>query len=70
VPGTYTILDWVHKSGNFSVNLPDVSGYGDGSWTISYSETATNGIITIVPEPATIVLLLMGALMLYWRRQR
>ena len=64
VPGDYDVLDWVTKVGNFTtVNLPDVSSYG---WTDSYD--AATGIVSIVPEPSTIVLLVMGALMLLYRR--
>jgi len=64
VPGDYDVLDWLTKSGVFAtVNLPDLSAWG---FTDSYDQAT--GIVSIVPEPSTIVLLVMGALMLLYRR--
>jgi autotransporter-associated beta strand protein len=58
VIGDYDVLDWVGKSGEFStVNLPDLSAYG---MTDSYN--SATGVISIVPEPATLVLLITACL--------
>ncbi|MGD0655000.1 MAG: autotransporter-associated beta strand repeat-containing protein [Thermoguttaceae bacterium] len=66
VPGEYDILDWGTKSGDFTtVTLPDLP---NETWSMSYDKDT--GVLTVVPEPGTIVLLLMGAVMLYLRRWR
>ncbi len=64
---TFNVLDWGQINGMF---IPDLPPLPDGlTWDLSRYES--DGIIHVSPEPSTIVLLLMGALMLlYWRRQR
>jgi hypothetical protein len=63
---TFDVLDWGSVSGMFVPNLPALPG--GLSW--DSSNLPVNGSLTIVPEPGTIVLLLIGAVMLYLRRRR
>ena len=69
---TFDIMDGP-LSGTFaSVILPPLSPGLAWDYNVDplHTQLYSNGTLTVVPEPATIVLLLMGALMLYWRRQR
>jgi autotransporter-associated beta strand protein len=66
VGDSFDVLDWGSKTGDFTLNLPALSG--GLTWDSSMFESS--GVLTIAPEPSTIVLLVMGALMLYWRRKR
>jgi hypothetical protein len=62
----YDILNWNTLSGTFAtVNLPDLSP--GLHW--DDSNLYVTGIIHVVPEPATLVMLLMGAVMFYLRRR-
>ena len=68
---TWDILNWVSKSGTWTpgnIALPDVSSIG-GNWDTSNLEN--NGTLTLVPEPSSLILLAMGALLmlLRWKRR-
>ncbi len=64
---TFDILNFTSELGQFVVNLPTLSP----GLTWDTSDLYIGGSITVlVPEPATLVLLTMGALMLLLRRRR
>ncbi|MCX5653456.1 MAG: PEP-CTERM sorting domain-containing protein [Planctomycetota bacterium] len=62
----FDILDFGGRSGEFStLSLPDL---GSGlSWDTS--DLYTSGTITVVPEPATLALVLVGAAATVLRRR-
>ena len=54
---SFDILDWGSLSGAFAtLNLPALSG--GLAW--STSQLYTTGVLTVIPEPATMVLLILG----------
>jgi hypothetical protein len=66
VESFFDVLDWADGSNDFIPILPAVpTGF---SWDTS--QFASQGIIHLVPEPATWVLLLIGGLCLIYRRFR
>ena len=64
---TFDILDWGSLTGKFdTVNLPGLSGGLDWDDSNLYGD----GTITVVPEPASAVLLLSGGVLAMLRRRR
>ena len=66
---SFDIMDWGTENGMFTtVTLPDLSASGL-SWNTS--QLYTTGTISVIPEPATWVMLILAAMGLgiYWRRR-
>ncbi len=68
-PGTYVLFDAATLSGSLGTNL---SGTIDGYAATLSADTANNDLVlTVVPEPGTLVLILAGsAALLLWHRRR
>jgi hypothetical protein len=54
----------------FDLDLPDISGFSNGSLSWNTALFSNYGVIVVVPEPSRVMLLMLGLLALALRRRR
>jgi hypothetical protein len=77
-PGRYTLFEYAQDCDFDQQPLFDLGGIGELNWTeemlsVGYNAVGREVYLNVVPEPSTVVLLLMGAvgLLAYaWRKRR